>query len=89
MKIFIRLDEKSKCLLNSESRISMLRCCCFEILMVCFGMTWWLKRSNLIFVRGISCLSGGMSRSGSDEPPSGNEVLSKKKRIRVAYNDRF
>ena len=80
MKIFIRLDEKSKCLLNSESRISMLRCC-FEILMVCFGMTWWLKRGNLIFGRGISCLSGGMSRSGSDEAPSGNEVLSRKREL--------
>ena len=57
--------------------------------MVCFGMTWWLKGSNLIFLRGISCLSGGMSRSGSDEAPSGNEVLSKKKRIRVAYKGRF
>ena len=67
----------------------MLKSYCFEILMVCFGMTWWLKGSNLIFLRGISCLSGGMSRSGSDEAPSGNEVLSKKKRIRVAYKGRF
>lgn len=63
----------------------MLKSCCFEILMVCFEMTWWLKGSSLIFLRGISCFSGGMSRSGSDEALSGNEVLLKKKRIRVAY----
>ena len=44
---------------------------------------WW--KSNLLFVWGFSCLSGGMSVSGSDEAPSKIEVLSKKKKSSAAY----
>ena len=35
--------------------------------------------------RLFEVLVGGMSLSGSDEAPSGNEILSKKKRSRAAY----
>ena len=37
--------------------------------------------------RLFEVLVGGMSLSGSDEAPSGNEILSKKKRSRAKYKD--
>ena len=39
----------------------------------------------LLFVWGFSCPFGGMFLNGSDEAPSRNEVLSKKKRSWGAY----
>ena len=76
----------NKCKLKirlSESKIIV----CWDVVVLefwcfCFGS---YQESNLFFVWGFGCLSGGMSLSGSDEAPLGSEVLSKKKRSRAAY----
>ena len=49
----------------------------------CFG--GWQESNCFPFVCLRFCLFSGISLNGSDEAPSGNEVLSKKKGSRAAY----
>ena len=80
-KSFVELKnlQKWKCQLNSGSKIIVRLC--WDVAVLKFdGLFWYdmVVGKKIICFWDFSCFAGGISVRGSDEVPSGNEVLSKK-----------